>query len=278
MKGLGKFPDQKITDDRFAWEINSEGSDFKSPLLAFDDDRWNGETSKPDIEPHHEERTQIPFPSTTDAVLNFEESSPRSSGHLRVHKATNSGKSPYRYGPKELQTRKNLAHHPYHQWRYIVKPHKCEVCGEGFAQRKQLTEHNRIHTGEKPFQCDTCWKVLLSSSTLKQHQKTHSDERRYKCTVCSKTFNVLRYLTRHQTTHSDERRYKCGICSETFKRLDHLTSHQKTHSDERRYKCEICSTAYKRRHDLTKHNMKTHTGDGERQHKSERCSNFYRTC
>ncbi|CAL1543040.1 unnamed protein product [Lymnaea stagnalis] len=52
----------------------------------------------------------------------------------------------------------------------------CDVCNKAFKQRHHLTEHKRLHSGEKPFRCTYCDKRFSHSGSYSQHMK-------YRCKV-----------------------------------------------------------------------------------------------
>ncbi|XP_063092244.1 zinc finger protein 69 homolog isoform X3 [Cavia porcellus] len=153
------------------------------------------------------------------------------------------------------------------------KPFRCKECGRAFSQSASLNTHQRIHTGEKPFECEECGKTFRHRSSLNQHHRTHTGEKPYVCDKCQKAFSQNISLIQHLRTHSGEKPFTCSECGKTFRQIRHLSEHIRIHTGEKPYACTACCKTFSHRAYLT-HHQRIHTG--ERPYKCKECGKAFR--
>ncbi|SPP84415.1 zinc finger protein 37 homolog [Drosophila guanche] len=163
--------------------------------------------------------------------------------------------------------------------------HRCIHCGKCMQSANSLTEHLRVHSGERPFVCSNCPKAFTTNGALVTHQKRHfkviqhhcnycgqgfvessnlkrhitskhTKEKPHTCTVCQRKFSRVYLLELHSRTHTGERPYKCKHCQRSFGQLGVLRSHERIHSNERLHRCQFCPKTFGRAAQLRNHLMR----------------------
>ncbi|XP_062978870.1 zinc finger protein ZFP2-like [Elgaria multicarinata webbii] len=134
----------------------------------------------------------------------------------------------------------------------VEKPYEC------FRQRTNMTSSQIIHTKEKPFKCLECGKSFSRNGKLTSHKRSHTGEKPFQCLECGKSFSQRTNLTTHQKIHAEEKPFKCLECEKSFSQKTHLTTHQRIHTEEKPFKCLECGKSFNQRTNLTTH-QRIHT-------------------
>ncbi|XP_077186439.1 uncharacterized protein LOC143833952 [Paroedura picta] len=135
------------------------------------------------------------------------------------------------YFPASLEQLHNLPADQQH----ILKGEICPDCGKCFRCKAELTEHQRLHSGEKPFACPDCGKSFYRRNVLLAHQGIHTEDKPFNCQYCGKSFYNRSQLIAHERTHGQEKPFACPDCGQRFSRRKVLAVHQRIHTGGKPY-------------------------------------------
>ena len=136
----------------------------------------------------------------------------------------------------------------------------CDICGNVFAQKYNLTQHRWTHTGETPYSCNQCESKFNKSYKLKAHINTihlKAPKQIYTCEFCAKEYKKKSGLKEHARTHSGEPEIECENCNQTFNTQTAYRNHMKIHN--KLYECKQCGKCFGSGRNLERHE-KMHNG------------------
>ena len=171
---------------------------------------------------------------------------------------------------------------------------KCTYCTYSTVRKESMTDHLRMHTGEK-FKCDECPKDYYSKKGLRLHIRTaHRKIDRCLCTeagcnwsgkdygvrtvhlyeahgigpapICDHPdckdrghFTNFRTLERHRETFHRQADLNCLYCDKKYKDQSNLQHHiEVAHKGKPFYQCDICGNFYTSRKSLQGHQRTDH--------------------
>lgn len=199
--------------------------------------------------------SQCDYETTVSAALSI---------HMLKH--TDKADLPFKCNECEKRFRKALDLQEHYNIHSGDKPFICQLCGNAFYLRRQLSAHcRRLHPEVKANKvtsttCDICGRVLATKRSLFRHKESHNPTKLYLCDYCGKSLSSAEHLKKHRRIHTGEKPYVCDICGKGFTDSENLRMHRRVHTGEKPYKCDQCPKAFSQRSTLTIH-RRGHTGE-----------------
>ena len=101
---------------------------------------------------------------------------------------------------------------------------RCQDCGLGLGSKKDLTQHQSIHSGEKPFKCLDCGKGFWYKKLLTWHKKIHLKD----SSVSQESGSIRQEIKkRAQSNVKEKKPFECLHCGMGFGSKKTLSKHQR---------------------------------------------------
>ncbi|XP_049882160.1 zinc finger protein 845-like [Pectinophora gossypiella] len=160
----------------------------------------------------------------------------------------------------------------------------CNICNEGFYDKRQLKPHLlRVHY-KVSYTCRYCKKVFKAKESYRRHvlfkhpSKPNLPVELQTCDQCSETFKDEFELCKHVNVvhrdlkikplvkvEEDDNQFQCTKCKEMYPTWDQLRSHyEQNHFTQTTSQCQICGEIFPE-NELQKHIKQSHTKNEELQ-------------
>ena len=123
---------------------------------------------------------------------------------------------------------------------------KCIYCEQSFNDEAEFI----FHTDKIECMCNLCGEIFKGRTQISQHLSEHFSDGLIKCLMCKVTTNDVRLMTHHVSLHR-KRHFKCIKCEARFCIKFDLIDHIKKHKEY--WECDDCIFTSKTLEDLEEH-------------------------
>ena len=137
----------------------------------------------------------------------------------------------------------------------------CEICGQHFKTKRQLTHHKPSH---KLVSCKNCGRTFSGNTNMKTHRaRCLKDGPQYECKICNHKCLTKFELESHMKVHkvSPVKLHKCDGCEyETTSKRDMWNHVSRKHKPpQQKYECEKCNKKF-----VNKEKFDSHVADHDK--------------